>query len=172
MQTLGVLIGMLVTGRGLADRAGHKRTALVGLVGSAAAFAGLSLAALTGSAPASWFAILAAGVATGLFSVAVLALMMAMAVPERIALFMGAWTVSPALADGLATAGGGLLQEAVLSQSANEAVAYAAVFAVQAVGLVCCVPLLRRINVATFAKDVAAESARRAAAAMGWMKSS
>ena len=169
VQTIGVLVGMLVTGRGIADRAGHKRTALVGLVGSSASFALLGIAALTGSVEASWFAILIVGVTTGLFNVAVLALMMAMSVPERIALFMGAWTVSHALADGLATAGGGLIQELVLTGS-NDAAAYASVFAIQAVGLALCIPLLRRIDVTTFAKDVAAASARRSAAALGWLE--
>lgn len=168
VQTFGVLAGMLITGRGIADRAGHKRTAMVGLTGSSLAFAALAIAALTGSVEASWFAVLLVGLTTGLFNVAVLALMMAMSVPERIALFMGAWTVSHALADGIATAGGGVIQELALRASADDAFAYAAVFAVEAVGLALCIPLLRGINVSTFAKEVAEASARRSAAAMGW----
>ena len=169
VQTLGVLVGMLVTGRGIADRAGHKRTAMVGLIGSAAAFGALAVAAKIGSVPASWFAILAVGVASGLFSVAVLALMMAMSVPERIALFMGAWTVSHALADGLATAGGGLVQELAQRLMGSERTAYAVVFATQSIGLLLCAPLLRRIDVQGFAKEVAGASARRAASALGWL---
>jgi MFS transporter, BCD family, chlorophyll transporter len=65
IQTIGVLLGMLVTGRGIADRTGHQRIATIGLVGSAAAFAALATAALTGSVPASWFAILAAASSPG-----------------------------------------------------------------------------------------------------------
>jgi len=168
VQTLGVLVGMLLTGRGIADRAGHKRVATIGLAGSSVAFAVLALAALAGSTPASWFAILGAGVTTGLFSVAVLALMMAMAVPERVGLFMGAWTVAHALADGVAVAGGGVIQDLVGGLGSNEAVAYAAVFGVQALGLLASIPLLRRIDVNTFAKDVAAALARRDIEAMGW----
>lgn len=167
VQTIGVLVGMLITGRGIADRAGHKRTATVGLVGSAVAFTALAAAALSGSVEASWLGVLLVGLTTGLFNVAVLALMMAMSVPERVALLMGAWTASHALADGIATAGGGLLHDLALRVTSVE-VAYASVFAVEAAGLALCVPLLRRINVDTFAKDVAAESARRSAAAMGW----
>ncbi|MGI8774899.1 MAG: hypothetical protein ACR2KQ_07795 [Actinomycetota bacterium] len=45
---------------------------------------------------------------------------------------------------------------------------YASVFAIEAIGLLLCVPLLRGINVDTFTKDVAAETARRSAAAVGW----
>jgi len=168
VQTIGVLIGMLITGRGIADRAGHKRTATVGLIGSAVAFSALAAAALSGSVEASWLGVLLVGLTTGLFSVAVLALMMAMSVPERVALFMGAWTVSRALSDGIATAGGGILHELALRVASTE-VAYAGVFALEAVGLALCIPLLRRINVDTFAKEVAAVSARRSAAAMGWI---
>ena len=167
VQTIGVLVGMLITGRGIADRAGHKRTATIGLVGSAVAFAALAAAAWSGSVEASWLAVLLVGLTTGLFNVAVLALMMAMSVPERVALFMGAWTVSHALADGLATAGGGILHDLALRVASTEA-AYAAVFALEAFGLAVCIPLLRRIDIDTFAKEVAAESARRSAAAMGW----
>jgi BCD family chlorophyll transporter-like MFS transporter len=167
VQTIGVLVGMLVTGRGIADRTGHKRTATVGLVGSTVAFAALAAAALSGSVEASWLGVLLVGLATGLFNVAVLALMMAMSVPERVALFMGAWTVSHALADGIATAGGGLLHDLALRVASTE-VAYAGVFALEAVGLALCIPLLRRIDVDTFAKDVAAQSARRSATALGW----
>ena len=167
VQTLGVLVGMLVTGRGIADRTGHKRTATVGLVGSTVAFTALAAAALSGSVEASWLGVLLVGLATGLFNVAVLALMMAMSVPERVALFMGAWTVSHALADGIATAGGGLLHDLVLRIASTE-VAYAGVFAIEAIGLALCIPLLRRINVDTFAKEVAAESARRSAETIGW----
>ena len=168
VQTIGVLVGMVITGRGIADRAGHKRTATVGLVGSSIAFAALATAALSGSVEASWLGVLFVGLTTGLFNVAVLALMMAMSVPERVALFMGAWTVSHALADGIATAGGGILHDLALRLTSTE-VAYAGVFAIEAVGLALCVPLLRRIDVDTFAKEVAAESARRSAAAMGWV---
>jgi len=170
IQTIGVVVGMLLTGRGVADRHGHKRTAMVGLLGSAAAYGALSLAALLGSAPASWFAILAIGLTTGLFNVAVLALMMSMSVPSRVALFMGAWTVSHAVADGLATAGGGVLQRTALTLMSTDSGAYALVFAVEAVGLLACAPLLRRIDVRRFAREVAAESARRSAAALGWIR--
>jgi MFS transporter, BCD family, chlorophyll transporter len=95
--------------------------------------------------------------------------MMAMAVPERLALFMGAWTVSHALADGFATAGGGLIQDVVSRMTSGAGTAYAAVFAVQAVGLLASIPLLRRIDVKTFAKDVAQAIARREVAALGWL---
>lgn len=169
VQTIGVLVGMAVTGRGIADRAGHKRTALIGLVGSAVAFGGLAVAATAGAPEASWLAVLAVGLTTGLLNVAVLALMMTMSVPERIALFMGAWTVSHAVANGLATAGGGVIQELAQQLTGRDAFGYGFVFLVQAIGLLACVPLLRRINTETFAREVAAESARRSAIAMGWL---
>lgn len=169
VQTLGVLVGMVITGKATADRTGHKRTALVGLYGASASFGALTFAAITQSAPPSWFAILLVGLSTGLFNVATLALMMAMADPRRMALFMGAWTVAHALADGMATAGGGVVYEAALWVAGDNAGAYATVFAFEAIGLAACIPLLRAIDPDRFALEVATESARRAAAQMGWM---
>jgi len=80
---------------------------------------------------------------------------------------MGAWTVSHALADGIATAGGGVLHDLALNVASTD-IASTTVFAIEAVGLALCVPMLRGINVDTFAKDVAAASARRSAQALGW----
>ncbi len=170
IQTIGVLVGMIWTGKAVADRGGHKRTAIVGLAGASIAFGCLTFAALTQSAPPSWFAILLVGLTTGLFNVATLALMMSMSDPRRMALFMGAWTVSHALADGMATAGGGIVYEAAAWLAGEGAGAYATVFAIEAIGLALCVPLLRRIDPETFSIEVATESARSAAVAMGWMK--
>ena len=56
-----------------------------------------------------------------MFNVAVLALMMAMSVPERVAVLMGAWTVAYGLANGLATAGGGVLHDLALRVLSTEA---------------------------------------------------
>ncbi|MDQ3756771.1 MAG: hypothetical protein M3394_02855, partial [Actinomycetota bacterium] len=66
------------------------------------------------------------------------------------------------------TAGGGVVQHLAMRLSGGDAAGYAAVFAVEAIGLALCVPLLRGVDVTTFAKEVAAASARRSALAMGW----
>lgn len=169
IQTIGVLVGMIVTGRAVADRDGHKKTALVGLFGAAISFGFLTFAALNASAPPSWFAILFVGLSTGLFNVAVLALMMSMADPRRMALFMGAWTVAHAIADGIATAGGGLVYEAALWFAGGEAGAYATVFAIEGIGLALCIPLLKSMDPDKFAIEVATQSARHDAVTLGWL---
>jgi hypothetical protein len=61
-----------------------------------------------------------------------------------------------------------VVQHVALRCTGGDAAAYAAVFAVEAIGLALCVPLLRGIDVTTFSKDVAAASARRSALDMGW----
>lgn len=76
--------------------------------------------------------------------------------------------MSQAVADGLATAGGGLFHDLALRLASIE-VAYVSVFATERSVSRCAYrTILRRINVDAFAKDVAAESARRSAAAMRW----
>jgi BCD family chlorophyll transporter-like MFS transporter len=144
VQTLGVLVGMIVAGR---NPASHRRIAGVGLASAAASFGVLAIAAATSSSAPTWLAILAVGTATGVFNVAVLALMMTMADGPRVALFMGAWTVAHALADGSATAGGGLVYDVAHSLlGLSTSGGYAAVFAAEALGLAACMPLLRRID--------------------------
>jgi BCD family chlorophyll transporter-like MFS transporter len=73
VQMIGVLVAMVLGGRGIADRWGHKKLAGVGLWVAAGSFALLTFAAVTESAPPSWFAILGLGLGMGLFSVAGLA---------------------------------------------------------------------------------------------------
>jgi BCD family chlorophyll transporter-like MFS transporter len=155
VQTIGVLVGMVLAGRAMADRAGHKRMAAAGLVAAAVAFAALAAAALAESVPASWMAILGVGLATGLINVATLALMMGMADAKRVALFMGAWTVAHAIADGVATAGGGAVFDVARRFAGSDTGAYATVFVVEAIGLALCLPLLRRVDPGRFAQEAA-----------------
>lgn len=143
---LGILTGMWLTGRPFAVRFGHKQMARVGLYAGALAFAGLAAAAWTGSGPPSWLAIFAVGLGTGVFTVAGLALMMGMVDRRRTALFMGVWTIGRAIADASAVLGGGVVFEIARRVTQNEPGGYATVFAIEAVGLALCLPLLRRIN--------------------------
>lgn len=153
VQMIGVLVAMVLGGRGIADRMGHKKVAGIGLWVASASFGLLTFAALTESAPPSWFAILGLGLGMGLFSVAGLALMVNMADHRHAALFMGFWTLARAIADGISTAGGGAIFEGAGLLAGGDGGAYAAVFAVEALGLVLCVALLRRIEVGSFQRE-------------------
>jgi MFS transporter, BCD family, chlorophyll transporter len=168
VMTIGVLAGMYTAGRPFTERYGHKTVARYGIVISAAAFGMLTLAAFARSAPPSWFAIFWIGIGTGVFSVAGLSLMMGMVDRRRTAIFMGAWTIARALADATAVAGGGaffdgtkaaLRRWAGFGETRAQAFAYAMVFGLEAVGLIACLPLLRRFDPARFAAEAAESEA-------------
>ncbi|HVL80557.1 MAG TPA: MFS transporter [Actinomycetota bacterium] len=163
MMTAGILLGMWIGGRPVAERWGYMRLARIGLVGSVFSFAFLTFAAATASAPPSWISIFGIGVAMGLFNVAALALMMGMADAKRTALFMGAWTMAHSLADGAAVAGGGLIFEVAHRVLDSVPGGYATVFAIEAVGLACCIPLLSGIDPRRFAQEAGLEEATIAA---------
>lgn len=143
---VGIIVGMWFAGRPIAARVGHKQIARVGLYMGVVAFASLAGAAAAGSAPPSWLAILGVGIATGFFTIAGLALMMGMVDPRRTAMFMGIWTVGRAVADIVAVAGGGIVFEITRRITDADASSYATVFALEAIGLVLCLPILSRVD--------------------------
>jgi BCD family chlorophyll transporter-like MFS transporter len=153
MMTAGILLGMWLGGRPWAVTIGYLKLARVGLIFAALAFGGLAAAAATSSLPPSWFAIFGIGVSTGVFNVATLALMMGMADARRTALFMGSWTMAHAIADGTAVAGGGVFFEVFRAVWDSVPGGYATVFAIEAIGLAACIPLLARINPARFREE-------------------
>ena len=144
--TIGTIAGMVIAGRPFAEQLGHKRVALAGLALGAFAFGALAAAAATEAAPPAWLSILVFGFASGLITVSSLALMMAMADRRRMALFMGIWTLAHAVADGTATAGGGSVFEIFRRLFDSVPGGYASVFALEAIGLALCIPLLRAIK--------------------------
>ena len=161
MLTLGILLGMISAGRPWAEQMGHLKMAKVGLISSGVGFALLGFAALAASIPPSWLTIFGIGIGNGIFSVAGLALMMSMASRGHAALFLGAWTVAHALAEGIATGGGGIIYEVLANVTGGAASGYAAVFFIQGIGLLACIPLLRRIDLTAFRAEAdALDSAR------------
>lgn len=155
---LGILVGMWLTGRPFAARYGHKQMARLGLYAGALSFAALAAAAAAKSEAPSWLAIFAVGLGTGIFTVAGLSLMMGMVDRRRTALFMGVWTIGRAVADASAVLGGGLVFEVARRITQTEPGGYATVFAVEAVGLALCLPLLRRIDPERFREQAGVDA--------------
>jgi len=156
MLTIGIVTGMVAGGRPWADQIGPMRLARIGLIASGVGFGLLGWGAAVGSAPASWLTLLAVGFGSGLFTVAGLALMMGMASRGFAALMMGAWTVAHALAEGIATAGGGVMYEVLNAITGSVSGAYATVFLIQGVGLLLCLPLLKRVSLERFRDETEA----------------
>lgn len=161
MMTIGILIGMISAGRPWASQLGHLRMAKVGLLASGISFGLLGLAALASATPPSWLTIFAVGIGNGIFSVAGLALMMSMASRGHTALFMGAWTVAHALAEGLATGGGGIVYELLAKVTGGASTGYAGVFLIQGAGLLACIPMLRRLDLTRFREEADALASAR-----------
>jgi BCD family chlorophyll transporter-like MFS transporter len=152
-QMIGVLGGMALAGSWLSTRYGNRVTAGLGLIMAILSFIGLGAISL--SANATWVnpAILLMGLGMGLFNVGGLAIMMGMSVDGRTGMYMGAWTLAQALANGLASIGGGAIHDVALLISSSEPIAYAAVFLTEATGLIGTFFLLQRLSLAEFRKE-------------------
>ncbi len=150
VQMVGVLGGMAVAGGWLSRAWGNQRTAGLGLGTACLSFALLGAAAALGRV--AWVnpAIGLMGLGMGLFNVGGLALMMGMSAAGQTGMYMGAWTLAQALANGLASVGGGFLHDRALQVLGTEAYAYAVVFLVEAAGLLATAVMLRRVNVSEF----------------------
>jgi MFS transporter, BCD family, chlorophyll transporter len=143
---VGVLLGMGAGARGLAPRLGFSGLAAAGMVVGALGFAGLAIGAMATSTMTVWISLAVLGLGTGLFNVAGLSMMMALSTPGAVGLAMGAWTLAHALADGLATAGGGAVYDMLRILTGGEATGFAAVFALEGAILLGLLPLLSRLS--------------------------
>lgn len=153
LMFMGILVGMWWAGRPFAARYETKQLARAGIYAGVVAFGALAAAAATKSSPPSWLSILLVGLASGVFTVAGLSLMMAMVDSRHTALFMGIWTIGRSIADASATLGGGLIFEAARRVSHSVAGGYATVFAIEAIGLALLLPILRRIDPKKFREE-------------------
>ncbi|KPK90531.1 MAG: hypothetical protein AMJ88_15865, partial [Anaerolineae bacterium SM23_ 63] len=131
-QMVGVLSGMALAGSWLSNRWGNKLTVGMGLLISSISFIALGLVSLTHGTHWVNMIVLLMGFGMGLFNVGGLAIMMGMSVGGRTGIYMGAWTLAQAMANGLASVGGGLVHDVVLLISNSEAVAYASIFFIEA----------------------------------------
>jgi len=150
----GVLLGMGISGAWLAKRLGKKATTALGVVVAGVAFAFLTLASLGGYLALVRPAIIVTGLGMGIFTVGGLALMMDLTVKDQVGLFMGAWTLAQALANGFASVGGGILHDVGLALLGSEGAAYALVFGVEAAGSLGIIALLLQVDVARFRAEV------------------
>ena len=143
---VGVLVGMALGARVVAPRLGVIGLGAAGLVVSAVGFGALALGAALASAETVWPALAVLGLGTGLFNVAGLSLMMGLSRPGAVGLAMGSWTLSHAIADGLATVGGGAAYDVARFITGSEpGTAFAMVFALEGLILLALLPLLARL---------------------------
>jgi BCD family chlorophyll transporter-like MFS transporter len=152
-QMVGVLGAMAVAGRWLSPRLGNKLTASLGLILASASFLALGFSSLTHLPILVPPSILIMGAGMGLFNVGGLALMMGMSVKGRTGMYMGAWTLSQAIANGVASISGGAIHDLTLSLSGTEATAYAAVFLTEALGVLITLVILGQLSLERFRQE-------------------
>jgi MFS transporter, BCD family, chlorophyll transporter len=145
VQHMGVLAGMIVVGVGGrafgADSVGGLRTWTVGgCIGSAAALAGLAIAASVGAGWPLLANVAVMGFCNGVFAVSAIAAMMALAGAAGVAregIRMGVWGASQAIAFGLGGLVGAVGVDAGRAIIGTDGPAFGVIFAFEA-GLFLC----------------------------------
>ena len=150
----GVILGMLLGGMALIPRYGKARITAIGCVLMAAGFGLLAYTGFAFQPRLLSTAITLLGFGSGLFTVGGVALMMDMTSAGHTGLFAGAWTLTQAVAKGPAAIAGGALQTMFINLGADAAQAYAAVFALEGLGVLLSLLFLARVGVQTFRREV------------------
>jgi BCD family chlorophyll transporter-like MFS transporter len=91
------------------------------------------------------------GIGFGVFTVGGVSLLMAVTTAEKAASYLALWSVIQLVSRGLGIATGGIVRDLANTLSGQISVAYAAVFAVEAIGLFLCIWLLLRVDIRGFA---------------------
>lgn len=160
VQIVALIVGMAVAAGAISPRIGKRWTTAAG-AGIAALGTALLAASAAGPSPTLLYGgIVVMGFGLGLLNVGSLALMLDMTTAGAAGTSMGLWTVAHALADGAATAGGGLVHGVGSLLFADGASAYAAVFVVQSIGLLTVLGLLPRIDPGALARHAQEEEQR------------
>lgn len=146
------LIAFIIAGF-LEGRVPKKLIAQIGNVGALAGFLVIVLSGITSSLSAFYVGITLLGFGTGISTVANLALMFELTIPEKVGLYIGAWGFSNGLSrlTGLLMAG---VVADVATQITGEALSgYLVVFGIEALMLLVAAIMLSRIDVGTFKKQ-------------------
>ena len=142
----GLIGGMLPGSLLLIPRIGKSAVAQIGCAILVLAFALLAASGFAASDAALPLLITLLGLGAGFFTVGSVALMMDMTLQGHIGLFVGVWTLAQAVAKGPASLVAGALQSVFAALGAPAGQAYGAVFAIEALGMLCALMLLRRVE--------------------------
>ena len=107
----------------------------------------LSVVALLGLPSLVMPVLILFGLGFGIFTVGGVSLLMAMSGEERAGSYLALWSVIQLVARGAGIAAGGAIRDLALALTGSFGAAYAAVFAVEALGLFAAIALLRRVDV-------------------------
>lgn len=152
---IGVLVGMIGTYLATRRRRPDQQVPATAL---GMAWLSLSLALIGVASVArelSWLRPLLVlfGLGFGVFTVGGVSLLMAMSVESRAGTYLAMWSVIQLISRGLGIAFGGLTRDVAMRILGDPAMAYGAVFWLEALGLGLAILLLRRVDVAGFARE-------------------
>ncbi|RMH75454.1 MAG: MFS transporter [Cyanobacteria bacterium J007] len=147
---MGTLIGISLTGFAIAPRLGKQQTTKIGCIGVSGCLALLALAGFVAEPSMLMGALLLYGFGSGVITTGAISLMLDLTAAETAGTFIGAWGLAQAIARGLATVTGGAVLDLGRAIFQSPVLAYSTVFAVQYVGMISAVALLRRVNAVEF----------------------
>ncbi|MEO0802014.1 MAG: BCD family MFS transporter [Cyanobacteria bacterium J06642_2] len=147
---MGTLLGIAASGFALVPRLGKKNTVKLGCLTVAACFTILILAGWTELPVLLMSAVSLFGCCSGVLTAGAISLMLDLTAAETAGTFIGAWGLAQAIARGAATVLGGAVLDLGRSLFTLPVLAYGTVFAVQAVGMVAALTLLRRVDIQEF----------------------
>jgi BCD family chlorophyll transporter-like MFS transporter len=90
------------------------------------------------------------GIGFGVFTVGGVSLLMAVTTAAQAASYLALWSVIQLISRGLGIAAGGFVRDIVKTATGEVSLAYGTVFMVEAVGLLLCIWLLLRVDIAGF----------------------
>ncbi len=125
---------------------------------------GLGAAALTENLAAVRPILVVFGLGFGIFTVGGVSLLMAVNTERQAGAYLALWSVIQLVSRGAGIAMGGVVRDAALAVSGQLSVAYAAVFMIEAAGLLACIWLLARVDVPAFARQARTRTAEVLAA--------
>ncbi|MEL7037494.1 MAG: BCD family MFS transporter [Cyanobacteria bacterium J06592_8] len=147
---MGTLAGISSTGFLVVPRIGKKNTVKLGCIGTIVCLSLFIAAGFAADPTLLRGGILLFGVASGILTSGAIGLMLDLTAAETAGTFIGAWGLAQAMARGLATLLGGAVLDIGRSIFTVPVLAYCTVFAVQAVGMMVAISMLRHVNIKEF----------------------
>ncbi len=149
---LGVFVTLLL-GVPLTRFVGKRAVANWGAATAAVAFVLIAATSFVQAVDLFRGAVFLLGLGGGLMTVSNLSLMLDMTVPNAAGLYIGAWGVANFAGQALGNLVSGALRDALWLLTGSTQAGYVAVFALEALGLLIAIWLLRRISVDEFQRD-------------------
>jgi len=147
---LGILLGYSTTGFLVIPRLGKQLTTRIGCFMVAVTFGLMILAGLTEQANVLLGAVFIFGVAAGLTTTGAINLMLDFTAAETAGTFIGAWGLAQALSRASAVVIGGAVLDLGKMLFETPMFAYALVFGLEALTILCAIALLNRISLTEF----------------------